>query len=166
MFGHIYEMHHRSPADTGGITTAKPGNQDLDRLYQYFFNASVELNIFTKETRSGVCTPADPMQWPNTQPLKVERSAAKPSVSVHRDEDMGHAKTSLATIPQWPKAVLRYIFKENCVDVLNKMDPEAAVGRMQGMLRFLPPVSSGKHVFVSHCTKDEGMQLFKTVGVP
>ena len=61
----------------------------------------------------------------------------------------------------WPAPVLRHLFKVNCFDILNKSHRSATLENLKTILdRFAK--SPATRLFVSHCTQDEGMQLFNT----
>ena len=61
----------------------------------------------------------------------------------------------------WPTPVLRHLFKVNCFDVLNKGHRPANIENLKTIMdRFV--TSPEQSMFISHCTQDEGMQLFNT----
>ena len=61
----------------------------------------------------------------------------------------------------WPAPALRHLFKVNCFDILNKSHRSATLENLKTILdRFAK--SPATRLFVSHCTQDEGMQLFNT----
>lgn len=61
----------------------------------------------------------------------------------------------------WPVAVRQHLFKENAVDVLNKLHRKSCIASLKTIEERFVDAGSPKHIFVSHCTKDEGMKVYE-----
>ena len=98
----------------------------------------------------------------------VHAKAIKKQIAAMREAEnamhMPPAK-SAAGLPKvildWPVEVRRHLFKENAVDVMNKLHRQSCLASLLTVEKRFIDSNSPKHIFVSHCTKDEGMKIYE-----
>ena len=115
--------------------------EDDDNIFHYDKDDLMELGIPKKHAKS------------------IAKEVEKMQAASHAFAGSAAAKPAVAL--DWPTPVLKHLFKVNCFDILNKGHRHDTLKNLKLIMdRFV--TRPEQRMFISHCTQDEGMQLFNT----